>query len=172
VLVPGASTQFKRWEAEKFMNILNMISDFSDMVCVICGNNNETSMAESISSKTKSKTIIVTGQTDLLKLSNIVNYSKFVIANDTAAIHIATALNVPSVCILGGGHFGRFAPYPESLGKDRNLPICVYNQMPCYNCNWKCIYTEDKTKPYPCIRSITVEQVWKKVKPLIDTNKH
>ena len=36
-----------------------------------------------------------------------------VISNDTGPAHLSIALSVPTVVIIGGGHFGSFVPYPD-----------------------------------------------------------
>ena len=96
----------------------------------------------------------------------MVSDAKFLIGNETSAIHIAAAVRTPSVCILGGGHFGRFIPYKLEKEPDGPLPIPVYYKMTCFNCNWNCIYPIKKGEPTPCIKDITVDHVWKKVKKI------
>lgn len=165
VIIPGSSQRYKRWEPNKVISIIEKITQHTDFKCIVCGDASEKDVAEAIS--TNINIINTVGNTNLLALCNIISHSEFVLTNDTAALHITAALNIPSICILGGGHFGRFAPYPEELGKNRDLPICVYNKMECYNCNWKCLYSKDKTKPFPCISSISVDQVWHEVEKLL-----
>ena len=56
-----------------------------------------------------------------------------VISADTGPAHIAAALDKPMVAVLGGGHFGMFAPWRRSQKQ-----IWLYNRVPCYNCGWQC----------------------------------
>jgi hypothetical protein len=67
---------------------------------------------------------------------------------------------------VGGGHFGRFVPYPDLPGQTNNLKE-VFHKMPCYGCNWKCIYPINEGEPAPCIANISVDAVWEKVVPLL-----
>jgi ADP-heptose:LPS heptosyltransferase len=101
--------------------------------------------------------------------------SQILISNETGTAHIANAVGTPTVCILGGGHFGRFVPYPVLSGQTSHLKV-VYHKMPCYGCDWKCVYQikseasgsgamEDE--PAPCISNISVDAVWNEVKPLL-----
>ena len=85
---------------------------------------------------------------------------KLLISNETSAIHIAAALDVQSICILGGGHYGRFTPYPLDSYKKR--PISVVNEMFCFQCNWNCYIKHSKNKPFPCIDLIEFKEVLKK----------
>ena len=79
---------------------------------------------------------------------------------------IAAAVGTFTICISGGGHFGRFVPYPE-LPRQTNYLKVVYYKMPCYGCNWKCIYPINEGEPAPCIANISVDAVWGKVISLI-----
>jgi ADP-heptose:LPS heptosyltransferase len=62
---------------------------------------------------------------------------------ETGLAHIACALSVPNVVVLGGGHFGRFMPYSP-----KTTAVCL--PLECYNCAWACRYPA----PY-CITGIT-----------------
>ncbi len=60
-----------------------------------------------------------------------------VVTVDSAAAHLATALDKPAVIIMGGGHFGWFVPWGEGV-KQRWL----VHKLPCFGCNWECIHPE------------------------------
>jgi ADP-heptose:LPS heptosyltransferase len=63
--------------------------------------------------------------------------ARAVLTVDTATAHIATALNIPTVVILGGGHYGQFGPWRRS-GKQE----WVTNSLSCFHCNWRCTELE------------------------------
>ena len=107
-----------------------------------------------------------TGQTTLSELTRLLVKSQILIGNETGTAHIANAVGTPTICILGGGHFGRFAPYPELSGKTSRLKV-VYHKMPCYGCDWKCVYHIKEGEPAPCISNISVDAVWNEVKLLL-----
>jgi ADP-heptose:LPS heptosyltransferase len=72
-----------------------------------------------------------------------------VITTESAAAHLATALDRPVVAIVGGGHFGQFAPWRRSRRQ-----IWMTNSMDCFGCNWRCIHRE----PY-CVTSVSLDAV-------------
>ena len=81
------------------------------------------------------------------ELIECIRRCNIVLSQETAALHIATALRKPVVGIIGGGHFGRFYPWG-----DPNVSRAVNKPMDCYGCNWRCKYESIR-----CIQEISVE---------------
>ena len=100
------------------------------------------------------------GKTNLVETAVLIKNSEFILTNDTFATHMATILKKKSICILGGGHFGRFLPYPKELEKNEVnfLPKVIYKKMECFDCNWKCKYNDI---PWRCIKNIGVDDLIK-----------
>lgn len=73
------------------------------------------------------------GKTSVLDLIECMKRCDVFLCQETAALHIATALRKPVVAILGGGHYGRFYPWGESA-----TSRVVSKKMDCYGCNWHC----------------------------------
>ena len=140
---------------------------------MLCGSREERSVCDQVIRASGMKATNLAGQTLLPELVEVIRGAAFLVSNETSAIHIAAATGTPSVCILGGGHYGRFLPYdPEDAGK-QPLPVPVIHKMDCFGCNWKCTQPHKKGTPVPCISGITVEQVWKAVENILPaaTNK-
>jgi ADP-heptose:LPS heptosyltransferase len=79
------------------------------------------------------------------------------VGNETSATHIAVAVGTPSICLLGGGHFGRFVPYPDGVGG--TIPVPVHHAMDCFGCDWHCTQPHRDGDPAPCIAAIAVDSV-------------
>ena len=82
--------------------------------------------------------------------------ASLVIGNETGLTHLGYLSGVPTVCILGGGHFGRFLPWDEF----DDVVKCIYNKMDCFQCGWRCKYVNlKKGEIPPCIKNIKPEKV-------------
>jgi ADP-heptose:LPS heptosyltransferase len=102
------------------------------------------------------------GKTSLLDLVEVVRAATLVISNDSSPIHIAAGTVTPSVCILGGGHFGRFLPYTtECLNGPSAKITAVWHDMDCFGCSWKCKFKPEATQAVPCIATVSVDLVIK-----------
>ena len=155
ILFPGAGAQFRQWPVERFADLSRCIYDYTGWTGLICGGPGEEMLAEQLLSLAVNVPLLsLSGKTNLIELAGIIKRCKILIGNETGAVHIAAAVGAPSICILGGGHFGRFTPYSVT----GNL-CAVYTEMECFGCNWKCIYSAYGGKPVPCIEEIQVLQI-------------
>ena len=162
VIVPGANDTKRTWGTEKFSQTIQTLPQ--DISIVICGSHSEKKLTQTLTDMIKSKARDVMnlgGKTTLMELIFIISQAKYVIGNESSAIHIASSLHVPSIAILGGGHFGRFLPY--QIGNDVSLPSyapqIAHHKMVCYGCNWNCSIYQAKMKRWPCIQNIASQSV-------------
>ena len=166
VLSLGANKKYREWPYKYYSKIAQRIHNKTTWLGLICGAKNEFDLGENIKKICDAPLRNYTGQTTLSELTSLLIKSQILISNETGTAHIANAVGTPTVCILGGGHFGRFMPYPELPGQTNHLKI-VFHEMTCYGCNWECIYPLKKNEPAPCITNISVDSVWNEVKPLL-----
>lgn len=153
---PGSGSG-RKWSIKKFIKMINWLTQEKKYKVIICGGNNDKKLAEEIKNNTNYSVIDITGQTSLSISASIIKKSCLYIGNDTGTVHLAAAVNVPTICLMGGGGFGRFFPYGD-LDKNK----IVFHKMPCFNCNWRCKY--DKIK---CIENISTEQVINEINKII-----
>ncbi len=159
IIFPGASTIGKQWSAENFIELIKKILSEYNIKIFLCGSDSEFKKCQYILDNINSgKVYNFAGKTNLWEFVEFVRNSKFLISNDTSASHIAPLVNIPSICILGGGHFGRFHPYPINITE--NPPVIVNHFMSCYSCNWQCKISKDLNSSWPCIANIKVDLVF------------
>lgn len=72
-----------------------------------------------------------------------------VLTMETGTAHIATALDKPTVVLIGGGNYGNVAPWSRSEKQH-----WVTHRMECFGCHFHCIYPE----PY-CLRKIPSKDI-------------
>jgi len=168
VLVPGTSqtTIGREWPTGFFANLATKIFQKTGWIGVICGTKHEHLLGEQILNLSEAPLKNICGHTTLAELAGLLNKSRLTISNETGIVFISSSVGTPSICILGGGHFGRFVPYPDLQKQNNNLKE-VFHKMPCYGCNWNCIYPILEGEATPCISNISVDSVWEKVKPLL-----
>jgi ADP-heptose:LPS heptosyltransferase len=163
VLVPGAGWVRKSWPVPAFAEVGRRLLA-QGLRLAIVGAPAERAIADALLRELRGQAEDFLGRTTLPQLAAILGRAKQVVSNDTGPAHIAAALGTPVVCILGGGQYGRFMPYAvEEVDPDRPAPVTVIHEMPCFGCNWRCIFALQPGEPVPCVGRIAVEDVWQRV---------
>ena len=166
VVAFSASSERKTWELEKFVDVLDNIPSKYSIVLTGSGKDDVNNANRIISlANNKGQIVNMVNQTSVVQLVALISHSSLVIGNDSAAVHIAAAVRVKSVCILQGAHFGRFLPYPDDIPFRDYAPSCVFREMECFNCNYHCVFKNQL--PFECLKRISAEMVIDKVKELL-----
>jgi ADP-heptose:LPS heptosyltransferase len=158
VLFPGASNAIRAWPAKRFAELGDRIARTYGARILVCGSPFDLETEEAVAAGMSAPPVRLAGKTSLIQLAAVLRQSVLYIGSETGPLHLAAAVGTPTMCILGGGHFGRFYPYGD-LRKHR----AVFQKMDCYHCNWECIYEI----PH-CIRDITVEAAWETVERIFE----
>jgi ADP-heptose:LPS heptosyltransferase len=90
-------------------------------------------------------------------LALAVSSAALVVSVDTFAAHLAAAYDAPMVALLGGGHYGDFAPWRRSARQQ-----WVSHPLPCFNCGWHC--TRPRTE---CLLDISHLAVMSKIESVL-----
>lgn len=157
IVFPGASWAGRQWPVQHFVEVLMALQGHYGWQPVLCGGSNEVALCEAIANASSANCLNLAGQTSLVALAEVIRSATLLVGNETSAVHLAAAVATPAVCILGGGHFGRFMPYPETVPGLK--PVVAAEPMPCFHCNWRCNQPHDRTGPVPCIGNISVAVV-------------
>jgi len=156
VIFPGASVQGRQWPVEHFAEIARRLFIKTKWTPVLCGGPQDLPATRRVAARAPELPwVFCAGITTLPQMMSILTESRMLIANETGVIHMAAAVECPTVCIMGGGHFGRFYPYNGVRSR------IAYKPMDCFGCDWWCRYPTVR-----CIRDITIDDVWKEVDSL------
>lgn len=167
LVVPGAGRPLRQWPLENFAAVMERIWDLYRLKAVICGAPGEEGIGRQLRSLVRNGAEVEdrTGGTTLTGFAAVIRDAVMVLGNESSAIHIAAAVGTRSICLVGGGHHGRFVPYRIEGEAKVALPVTVEHRMACYHCNWDCIYPCHGAAP--CLEQITIDQVWRETKELL-----
>jgi ADP-heptose:LPS heptosyltransferase len=163
VLIPGAGAELRAWPIASFAETGRRLAA-RGLGLVLAGAAGDRPAAQALLRELPPGVEDFTGQTRLGELAAILADARLVVSNETGAAHIAAAVGSPVVCVMGGGHYGRFMPYELEESPDRQfLLVPVARKMDCFGCGWKCIYARAPGEPVKCIKDVTMEQLWPQV---------
>lgn len=165
ILVPGSAVTSRNWEQNKFSALAKLILQHTRHTVYITGTAEEADLCNNLAQGLPDKRVInLAGKTNANQFIDLIASAALVISNETSAIHIAAATKTKCICLLGGGHFNRFAPYPAGWP---NRPVFMFEKMDCYNCDWNCKFLTEADETYPCIAAISLESVWQQTKEIL-----
>jgi ADP-heptose:LPS heptosyltransferase len=167
IIVPGAGRHYREWPASSFVVLTERIFKTTQMTGIICGGLKEVNLSHRIAKESSAPLVDLSAKTDLLGLLEIIRKASFLVGNETGAIHIASAVKTPSLCILGGGHYGRFLPYDLERNSKLMLPRYVVHKTSCFGCNWNCEVCDLKNEVANCIKMISINNVWEELESLL-----
>jgi len=127
----GAGRKNKFWFNNHWVDLVSEILKKKNIWIVFTGTKSESREVEEVLSliKSNSKKIInLCGKTSLQELFALVSHSNLVIAPDSAIIHVAKALSVPSIGLYGPTN-------PFIWGYNEKMHKSVFRKLNCSFCN-------------------------------------
>lgn len=101
VMHPAGNWFPKRWPKENFSRLADELIEKFSVVVVFCGAPKEQNIIADILSLMKNKTVNLCAKTTLKQLGALFEIADLVISADSGPLHIAVALNRPTVAIFG-----------------------------------------------------------------------
>lgn len=167
VLIPGAGKAYRQWPVGNYAQIARRLHARTGWTGIVIGAGQDQALGEQLAAEREAGVQNWAGRTSLPDLIRVIAGARLVVGSETSGLHIAAALAKPSVCILGGGHYGRYVPYRTELPVTHPLPVAAVHPMPCFGCDWACIYPAPPDQPKPCIANISTETVWQGIEALL-----
>lgn len=98
-LHPGAKDRFKKWPEEHFIEVGNRLTQHLGCQIIVTGSGEEKELVERIASKIDGARPAV-GNLSLGALGALIRRFSLMICNDTGPMHIAFAMNTPTVALF------------------------------------------------------------------------
>ena len=166
IIFPGASWVGRQWPVANFAQVALKLHQATGWTPLLCGGASDVVVCQSVIDQSGiASAINLGGSTNLAELTELLRSARLLISNETSAVHIAVAVSTPTVCVLGGGHYGRFMPYPIDIA-GVNCVVATH-KMSCYNCNWHCTQPHKAGGAVPCIANVTVKSVLERVEAVL-----
>ncbi len=131
---PGAAFgPAKRWPTEKFGQLAALIAHhYGDSGCVIMvfGTDADTAAAEEIQQfaiRTSQHVLDMTGKTSLDQAISLINACDVFVSNDSGLMHVAAALDIPTIAIFGSTDHIATGPYSKEA-------VILRREMECSPC--------------------------------------
>lgn len=144
---PGANWYARRWSPAKFRELIKRLNLFSDVKILLVVSPKEISLLKEIENSTLNVCSIITK--DLKELAILIRKCHLLICNDSAPMHIATAVGTPVIALFGPQEPALNGPYG-------NNNVILRYKVECSPCTQDACQRPQNS----CMDNIKVEQVY------------
>lgn len=164
LIYPGARHFTKRWLPEYYQKLIRLILAETDYAVILGGSQAEAANNQPLAAIASHRITDTSGKYTLSENYTLVSLCDLLISNDSAPMHIAALLGKPQIAIFGNT-VRQFGFYPENTRAE----ILEDNSVTCRPCSH--IGLEKCPKQhFRCMRNITPEQVFAKLRHLLAGN--
>ncbi|OAN52210.1 ADP-heptose--LPS heptosyltransferase [Paramagnetospirillum marisnigri] len=160
----GSNEPGRRWPFAQFLDLARHCLE-AGLRVVFVGARQEDFAKPAIAALDHPGVVDTIGSLKLPQLVDVLKHAACVVSNDTGPGHLAIGVGAATVLLAGGGHFGCFVPYPESIRPPR--AVFLNHEMDCYHCLWRCPKRASDADAFPCVAGISVQRVWEAVRGLV-----
>jgi heptosyltransferase I len=147
VITPMAKWETKLWEAQEFAQLADRVQTDFGLPIVFTGGPEDQRYIHSIMGQMNTRPITLAGQTDLMTSAALLQQATLMITTDTGPMHMAAAVETPTVVLFGPTAPWRTGPY----GKTHRIVRADLDCSPCFK--RRC------PKEPSCMAAISVDQV-------------
>lgn len=152
VFAVGTNWVNKCWSTKDFAILSDLLSKHKIKTVLIGFGKNDEQKALEISHQNTSNNIVnLVGKTSLMQTAALIKKAKAVVGGDTGNLHLAAALNIPAIMLMGPTDPNRNGPYKQI----HNVILAGHD---CDGC-WK----RTCRKNIDCLSTITPNLVLKKI---------
>ena len=151
ILHPGARRWYKSWPVERFARVADALMTQYPVQVVLSGAVEDRKACSAIKSAMTCKPMDLSGLVPLHQLPALLRAGTLFIGNDSAPIHVATAVNTPVIALFGPT---RWEDWQPRRAHDRTLGI-AFPCRPCGHSRPDCPLGQDY-----CMKQISYEAVW------------
>ena len=156
-IAPGATYgPAKKWLAERYAAAADRLSVDLNAQVVLFGGEADRETAEQVRKQARTSLINLAGRTTLRETIYLISQCRLFLSNDSGLMHVAGALNIPTVAIFGSTN-------PVTTSPPGEKTILVRKPVSCSPCLKKTCPTD-----FRCMTMITVDDVVEAAKTLIN----
>jgi heptosyltransferase-2 len=147
-VAPGASYgPAKRWLPERFAAITDKIAADHSCRIILLGGKSDTETTELVQKYATTGLINLAGKTSLREAIYLISQCRLFISNDSGLMHIAGALNIPTIALFGSTN-------PVTTSPAGNQSVIIRHEVPCSPCLKETCPTD-----FSCMKLLSVEEV-------------
>ena len=148
-IAPGATYgPAKRWLPDRFAAVADKLNEHFSSQGILLGGKSDCEVAQEVQKLARTKLINLAGKTTLREAIYLISQCRLFISNDSGLMHIAGALNIPTIALFGSTN-------PVTTAPAGNKSIIIHREVSCSPCLKETCPTD-----FRCMKLISVEDVF------------
>ncbi len=162
----GCNEPGRRWPFANFVRLVERLTELGHRVVLTGAAREADVLADHPAVLQREGVVNLVCKTTLPQTFDVIADARAVVANETGPGHVAITLGVPTVMVMGGGHFGNFVPYPAEVCPPHAR--FAYQPMDCYHCFYNCTRRRAGQTSFPCFVDVPFDRVWAALMEILD----
>jgi ADP-heptose:LPS heptosyltransferase/GT2 family glycosyltransferase len=154
-----ANISLKTWPEDRFADVVAWLYREHGIKALVLGHESEADTVVKVANLASQAgipkpAVWLSKDGEIATMAAVLSRAALYLGNDTGPMHIAAAVNTPTIGIFGGGFWPRFRPVGRQV-------ISVVQPLSCFGCAWDCMFGTA-----PCVKTLTVADVQSAVQQL------
>ncbi|MBI2885416.1 MAG: glycosyltransferase family 9 protein [Candidatus Omnitrophica bacterium] len=155
ILCPGARSHTKRWYGDRFAAVADRLIQELGVDILLTGEPDEAPIIDEVAGAMRRQAHSAVGSTTVPQLAALMRRAALVVTNDSASLHVASAVGTPTLALFGPTDPRKYGPTaPRSRAIHRRLFCAPCEQALC-------------RFHHECMRFISIEDVVNAAKELL-----
>ena len=154
----------RRWEPEKFAELAKILITNHDAKVLLFGGPEEDELKEKINQQISNENSFVIKTESLPQSTAVMKRCNLFISNDSSLMHIASALSLPVVAIIGPTNTNYIRPWKTH----HEIVSLNLDCSPCFFYSPKPLVCKRDDLQFKCIKELTVDLVYNAAAEFID----
>jgi heptosyltransferase-2 len=154
-MAPGAAYgPAKRWPAERFAEVARRLIETYDARIVLFGSGADRAITDRIQAVAGPKAVNIAGETGLKEAMALIAQCGLFISNDSGLMHVAGALDIPTIAIFGSTN-------PITTSPPGECCVIIRKPLPCSPClkkkcaaDFRCMTLIEASEVYAAAREM------------------
>lgn len=150
----GARSDIKRWPYSSFINVCGELQNKHKAFLVFLGDKGDIELTKKVTAEIGGDYLDLSGKTNLIQLAAILKRCNFLLCNDSAIMHMASAVKKPAIALFGPTDRKKYGPEGENS-------VIIYKRIKCAPCQKaQCVFNHE------CLNLITPQEVLSEIEIL------
>ena len=145
---PGSRSDLKRWGEKSYARLCERLIRERQLPILFVGESSDRSTVDAVTSYLKEKSASLVGETSIQELAVLLQWTKVLVTNDSATLHLATLVGCPTVALFGPTDPRKYGPRGKAVAVVRKELFCSPCERP------QCPYHHE------CMEQMSVEEVY------------